>query len=92
MHPTEKINKRLNDLKMRLEQVTHAWTIKDYESLMKFYISIVPKILDTELCSIFMVEPDTDRIWLKYSTDLKEKEIIPPKEGTIVGNAISSAR
>lgn len=92
MHPTENINKRLNDLKMRLEHVNRAWTIKDYESLMKFYISIVPKIMDTELCSIFIVEPGTDRIWLKYSTDLKEKEIIPPKEGTIVGNAISSGK
>lgn len=92
MHPEENINNRLDDLKVRLEQVNRAWTIKDYESLMKFYISIVPKILDTELCSIFIVEPETDTIWLKFSTDLKEKEIMPSKEGTIVGRAISSGK
>ena len=92
MHHAENINNRLDDLKMRLEQVNRAWTIKDYESLMKFYISIVPKILDTELCSIFIVEPETETIWLKYSTDLKEKEIMPSKEGTVVGNAISSGK
>ena len=92
MHPTESVNSRLNDLKMRLEQINRAWTIKDYESLMRFYIGIVPKIMNTELCSIFIVDPTTDRIWLKYSANLKEKEIMPSKEGTIVGNAISSGK
>jgi transcriptional regulator with GAF, ATPase, and Fis domain len=92
MHPTDDVRHKLNDLKMRLEQVNRCWTINDYESLLKFYIGIVPKIMDTELCSIFIVEPNTDRICLKYSTDLKEKEIMAPKEGTIVGEAISSAK
>jgi transcriptional regulator with GAF, ATPase, and Fis domain len=92
MHPTDDVSQKLNDLKMRLEQVNRAWTVNDYESLLKFYIEIVPKIMDAELCSIFIVEPDTDRICLKYSTDLKEKEIVAPKEGTIVGEAISSEK
>ncbi len=92
MRLPENISNRLNDLKLRLEKLHRAWTINDYESLLKFYIGIVPKIMDTDLCSIFIVEPHTDRIWLKYSTDLKEKEIIPPKEGSIVGSAISSGK
>ena len=39
MYPTESVNSRLNDLKVKLEQVNRVWTIKDYESLMKFYIN-----------------------------------------------------
>ncbi|UCH80689.1 MAG: sigma 54-interacting transcriptional regulator [Nitrospiraceae bacterium] len=84
------INYRLNDLKLRLEQVNRSWTINDYETLLKFYVGIVPKILDAERCSIFIVEPGTDRIWLKCGTGLAEKEIMPPREGSIVGNAITS--
>jgi transcriptional regulator with GAF, ATPase, and Fis domain len=86
------INERLNSLKIRLEQVNRTWTINDYESLLKFYVNIVPKIMDAERCSIFIVEPGTDRIWLKAGTGVKEKDIMPPKKGTVVGNAISSGK
>lgn len=92
MPPPDDVNQRLDSLKVRLEQVSRAWTINDYESLLKFHVSIVPKIMGAERCSIFVVEPGTDRIWLKYGTGLKEKEIMPPKEGSIVGDAISSGK
>jgi transcriptional regulator with GAF, ATPase, and Fis domain len=77
---------------MRLEQVNRSWTINDYESLLKFYVGIVPQVMDAERCSIFIVDPDTNAIWLKYGTGLREKDIVPPKEGTIVGNAIASGK
>jgi transcriptional regulator with GAF, ATPase, and Fis domain len=83
---------RLGSLKERLEQVNHAWTINDYESLLKFYVSIVPKIMGSERCSIFVAEPGTDEIWLKCGTGLKEKAIMPPKVGSIVGHVISSGK
>lgn len=92
MHPHDDVSHRLHDLKIRLEQVNRAWTLNDYESLLKFYIGIVPKIMDAELCSIFMVEPDTDNIWLKYSSDLKEKEIKAPKEGSVIGESIATGK
>jgi transcriptional regulator with GAF, ATPase, and Fis domain len=77
---------------MRLEQVNRAWTINEYESLLKFYVSIVPKVMEAERCSIFIVEPGKNRIWLKCGTGLKEKELMPPIEGTVVGDAISSGK
>jgi transcriptional regulator with GAF, ATPase, and Fis domain len=77
---------------MRLEQVNRAWSVNTYESLLKFYTDIIPKVMDAERCSIFVHEPGTDLIWLKYGTGLREKEIMPPKEGSIVGNAISSGQ
>jgi transcriptional regulator with GAF, ATPase, and Fis domain len=92
MNPIDDVSHRLNDLKMRLEQVNRSWTIHDYESLLKFYVGIVPKIMDVERCSIFIIEPSTNSIWLKYGTGLQEKEIVPPKEGTIVGDTISSGK
>jgi hypothetical protein len=46
--------------------------------------------MDTELCSIFIVEPNRGRICLKYSTDFNEKEIMPPKEGIVVGDELNT--
>ncbi len=83
---------RLDGLKMRLEQVNRAWSANAYESLLKFYVDIIPKVMDAERCSIFIHDPGTDRIWLKYGTGLREKEIMPPKEGSVVGSAISSGQ
>jgi transcriptional regulator with GAF, ATPase, and Fis domain len=92
MHSHEEISHRIETLKGRLKKVNRSWTINDYESLLRFYVDIVPKIMDAERCSIFMAEPFSDRIWLKYGTGLKEKEIKPPKAGTVVGRAITSGK
>ncbi|MEN8262800.1 MAG: sigma-54-dependent Fis family transcriptional regulator [Nitrospirota bacterium] len=77
---------------MKLEQICLAWTVNEYESLLKFYVDIVPKLMNAERCSIFIVESGTDRIWLQCGTGLRKKELIPPKQGTIVGDAISSGK
>jgi transcriptional regulator with GAF, ATPase, and Fis domain len=90
MRRPDDVSSRLDGLRTRLEQVNNAWTVKDHESLLKTFVDIVPKIMDAEACSIFVVEPGTDSIWSKCGTMLEEKELTPPKEGTIVGNAISS--
>ena len=92
MSALDDVRNRLNSLKLRLDHVNHAWTSNDHEALMKFFVDVVPKIMNAEVCSIFVVEPGTDRIWSKCGTLLGEKEMIPPKKGTIVGDAISSGK
>jgi transcriptional regulator with GAF, ATPase, and Fis domain len=86
------INYTLESLKSRLEQVNSSWTTNDYESLLKFYVDIVPKIMNAERCSIFISEQSGEEIWLKFGTGLKEKELTPPKEGTVVGKTISTGK
>jgi transcriptional regulator with GAF, ATPase, and Fis domain len=92
MNSPDEVRNRLNNLRMRLDQLNHAWTLSDHESLLKFFVDIVPKIMDAEVCSIFIVEPGTDRIWSQCGTILREKELMAVKEGTIVGDAISSGK
>ena len=92
MQSPDDIRNRLNNLKMRLDQLNHAWTVSDHESLLKFFVDIVPRIMDAEVCSIFIVEPGTDRIWSQCGTILREKELLAPTEGSIVGDAISSGK
>ncbi len=83
---------RLHNLRMKLEQVNRAWTVHDYESILRFFVDIVPKILDVERCSIFFVKPGADTIWLKFGTAMKERAIKAPREGSFVGKVISTGR
>jgi transcriptional regulator with GAF, ATPase, and Fis domain len=92
MNTPDGMSHKLHSLKTRLEQVSHSWTVNDYEALLKFYVGIIPKIIDAERCSIFFVEPGTEKIWLKFGTGLKEQEIRPPKKGSVVGDAIASGK
>jgi transcriptional regulator with GAF, ATPase, and Fis domain len=48
--------------------------------------------MDAEFCSIFVFDENADRIWSKCGTLLGDKELMPPIEGTIVGDSISSGR
>jgi transcriptional regulator with GAF, ATPase, and Fis domain len=84
------VSRRLNSLKMRLDQVSRAWSVNDYESLLKFYVSIIPSIMEAERCGIFVVEPGADQVYLKCGTGLQEREIVAPMRGSVVGEAISS--
>ncbi len=84
--------KRLTELRMRLEEVSTAWTVDTYESLVSFFVKILPKILDAERCTIFIIEMGTDKIYSKYGTELMGKVIEPPRKGSIAGQVIESGQ
>ncbi|MBF0162302.1 MAG: sigma-54-dependent Fis family transcriptional regulator [Magnetococcales bacterium] len=90
MLKTIETKQRLVSLKALLDRVTRAWTTKDYEVLMRFFVSTFPALVQAERCSIFIYSADGDNAWLKFGTGLHEKEIVAPKEGSIVGRTISS--
>ena len=75
--------KRISELRIRLEDVSTAWTVDNYESLAGFFVMILPKIMDVERCTIFIIEMGTDKIYSKYGTGLKGKVIEPPRKGSI---------
>ncbi len=62
------------------------------EKLLAFYTRIMSQALGAERCSIFIHDPDKDRIWLKSGTGVRESEIVVAKEGSIVGKAIAEGR
>ena len=90
MFKTTEIRQRLAVLKALLDRITRAWSVDDYENLMRFFVSVFPPLVQAERCSIFIYSSDSDNAWLKFGTGVKEKEIIAPKEGSIVGRTISS--
>jgi len=82
--------KRIAELKLRLERVAQSWTVEDYRALTKFYVKILPKIMGAERCTIYIIELATEKICSIFGTGLEERQIEPPREGSIVGEVISS--
>ncbi|MGA1868400.1 MAG: sigma 54-interacting transcriptional regulator [bacterium] len=80
----------MSNLKMRLDQVNRVRTHKEYQTLLKFCVDILPKIMRTERCTIFVVELGTDHIWSMFGTGLREAQIKPPMDESVVGRAIST--
>ncbi len=84
------IRKRLTALKRRLEQVSRAWTVDDYWSLIRFYVSILPRVMAAERCTVYIMEMGTDRICSIFGTGLEKRRIEAPREGSVVGEVIST--
>jgi len=86
----EMIHQRLANLRFRLEQVTQSWTVGDYEALLKFYVAILPKIMDAERCTVFVADAQKGTIWSMFGTGLEGMKIEPPKDESVVGKVIST--
>ena len=84
--------KRIAELKLRLERVAQSWTTEDYRTLAQFYVKILPKILGAERSTIYIIEMATDRICSIFGTGLEERQIEPPREGSVVGEVISTGK
>ncbi|MEW5802860.1 MAG: sigma 54-interacting transcriptional regulator [bacterium] len=86
------IHQRLANLKFRLEQVTRSWTVDDYVALLKFYVAILPKVMDAERCTIFIADLEIDKIWSMFGTGLDGIKIEPPRDESVVGRAMSTGQ
>jgi len=86
------IHQRLATLKFRLEQVTRSWTVADYEALLRFYVAILPKVMDAERCTIFIADLEMNKIWSMFGTGLNGIKIEPPRDESVVGRAISTGQ
>jgi transcriptional regulator with GAF, ATPase, and Fis domain len=84
--------KRIAELKLRLERLAQSWTVDDYRALIKFYVKILPKITGAERCTIYIIEMATEKICSIFGTGLEERQIEPPRDGSIVGEVISSGK
>ena len=82
--------KHLAVLRQRLSQVTSSWAMDDYRAFVTFYVRILPKLMNVERCTIFIMEIGSNRICSIFGTGLSERQIEPPLEGSIVGRVISS--
>nr|VFK49561.1 MAG: Nif-specific regulatory protein/two-component system, NtrC family, response regulator HydG [Candidatus Kentron sp. TC]VFK63641.1 MAG: Nif-specific regulatory protein/two-component system, NtrC family, response regulator HydG [Candidatus Kentron sp. TC] len=86
------ISETLHALRSRLHYVNQAWTVDDYRKLLRFYVEILPRLLDAERCGVFVANLSTREILSKAGTGISDGEITAPLEGSAVGRAISLGR
>lgn len=84
---------KLEELKRKQELIEQAWKKRSgNQELLQFFVEIMPKALDAERCSIFILDPINDDVWLQCGTGLSEKSVTVPKSGSLVGQVISSGK
>ncbi len=86
------LEKKLEKIRAKQEKLDRAWKKTGNKELLQFFIDIMPKVLDVERCSIFVLDPEEDKVWLQCGTGLEEKQVSVPTAGSIVGQVISSAK
>ncbi len=82
---------KLNELKKKQELIEKAWKSRaGNKELLRFFVEIMPKALEAERCSIFILDPVRENVWLQCGTGLGEKDLSVPKSGSLVGQVVSS--
>lgn len=81
---------KLEQLRKKQQLMEKAWREAGNRQLLQFFVDIMPKALDSERCSIFILDPVDEKAWLQCGTGLTEKQLQVPTKNSIVGRVISS--
>lgn len=57
----------------------------DLEKLFSIIIYEINQIMDTETCSVFLYDPETEELYSQVSTDIKKNEIRIPSDQGVTG-------
>ena len=82
----------VKSLQRKLANLSHRWTAYEYNSLVMFYIKILPKLMQVERCTIFLKEEGGDSLVSMYGTGLEKQHIEAPLQGSIVGHVMAEGR
>jgi Nif-specific regulatory protein/two-component system response regulator HydG len=86
------LEKKLESLRKKQDKLEAIWNKTGNRELIQFFIDIMPRVLDVERCSIFILDPEEDTVWLQCGTGLPEKAVSVSVRGSIVGNVIATGR
>ena len=56
MQQSASLSCSLNALRTRLDYVMRAWTVDNYEALMRFYVHVMPQLLKEERCGVYVLD------------------------------------
>lgn len=83
---------RLEDLSSRQQALTDELDPKRESKFLDFYVRLIPRVLNAERCSVFILDPASNKVWLKAGTALRERGIEVPLDNSIVGEVIVSGK
>ncbi len=88
----DKIEAALTRLRDKQRLVDDAWRKTGNRELLEFFVELMPKALAAERCSIFILDPKSEHVWLHSGTGVKQREIEVPIRGSLVGEVIASGK
>ncbi len=90
MMKREVLEKKLEQLRAKQQLMEKAWKEAGNRQLIQFFVDIMPRTLDAERCSIFILDPVDEKAWLQCGTGMSEKQLQVPTKNSIVGRVISN--
>ena len=90
--PSLSSRKNLAVLRQQFLQVASSWAIEDYRAFVTFHTRLLPRLMNVERCTIYIMEIGSNRVCSIYGTGLSEKQIEAPLEGSLVGRVIRSGK
>lgn len=86
------LEQKLEQLRSKHQLMEKAWQEAGNRKLIQFFVDIMPKALDAERCSIFILDPEDGRAWIQSGTGMSEKQLQVPTRNSIVGRVISTGK
>ena len=60
---------KLRRVQRQLQGYTDTTALVEQETLVRFFVRIVPELFRAERCGIFFIDPHRERMWSKYGTE-----------------------
>lgn len=86
------LEKKLVALRTKQSRLDKALKSGARRGLLELFVELVPAALNVERCSIFILDPATEKVWLECGTGLEQRQVSVPKADSLVGRVISSGR
>lgn len=87
------LQQQLIELKQKHDTVEKAWkTRHGNKDLLEFLVEVMPRALEAERCSIFILDPFSKNAWVQAGTGLAERQVTVPTAGSIVGRVIMEGK
>ena len=83
---------KLEQLRKKQQLMEKAWREAGNRKLLQFFVDIMPKAISAERCSIFILDPVNEKVWLQCGTGLTEKQLQVPTANSMVGQVIETGK
>ncbi|HEY4731950.1 MAG TPA: GAF domain-containing protein [Gammaproteobacteria bacterium] len=85
-----KLMEKLEELRSKQKLIDSAWRKTGNKEFLQFLVEILPKTLSCERCSIFILDPVDENVWVQCGTGLSERQVSVPRASSLVGKTIST--
>jgi GAF domain-containing protein len=88
-----KLDSEIEALKYKGDQLDADWSDQGRNALLRFYVKIMPMVLNAERCNIFIWDPMSKVIWLRVGTGLEEEVIsVGEEDEAILGEVLNTGK